>query len=79
MVGLRTVWSGVRNSVEATFSLPVPDRPKGNPVSCKMGTEKLTWGHSGLGMALTTHLISVQLKESLAPYLYNPLRLHGVS
>jgi len=31
MVGLRTVWSGVRNSVGAIFSLPVPDRPQGAP------------------------------------------------
>jgi len=53
--------------------------PNGHPASCKMRTGKLTWGHSGLGMTLTTHLISAEVKESLAPYLYITLRLHGVS
>jgi len=40
--------------------------PRGTQLLVKRVLGNITWGHSGLGMALTTHLISAEVKESLA-------------
>ena len=72
---LRTRRSGDQIPVGVRFSTRVHKGPGAHQASCTMGTVSLSWGESGLGVALTIHnppSSRAEVKEGVELYFYTP-------
>ena len=69
---------GDRIPAEARFSATVQTGPGAHPASCKIDTGYLSPGRTGLGVALTTHLILALLKKEYSNTSTPHLDLYGL-
>jgi hypothetical protein len=68
-----------RIQVEARFSAPNQKGPGTHPASCTMGTDCISLGYTGQGVALTTHPpLAPKLKKEWSYTSAPPVGLYGL-